>query len=413
MTDSKDIVEEIVAHCRTDLCMDLRFMTQAVLSLEIVVLDGDGPYGSDSGHLYYHADRVIDDFRKDSNIISRVTAHMVLHMVLGHFEKNVDPMRDLAEDMIVEYALDMIDTPHISTPHKDDRIFIFERLLKKAGAPTVDLLAAELTKVSEWQLRTYPPLFRIDSHEERDGLGHPEWAETSAQMMVEIEGFSKNLEGKTDALMRVLRIRNRKKVDYRAFLKKFMTTRERVRIDTNEFDPAYYTFGINMYGNIPLIDPLEHSNSPMIEDFVIAVDTSGSTMRGPVVKFIRDVYEIMEQCEISKRTNLHIVQCDDDVRSDDIVRSRSDMRKLLDNIEIKGGKGTDFRPVFQYVDSLLDEGQFINLRGLIYFTDGLGNYPTKKPDYPVAFLFCDSRYLDRDVPTWAMKVVIGTDELEG
>lgn len=411
MSDHREIAEEIVANCRTDLCMDLRFMAHPVLSIEMVILDGDGPYSSDSSHMYFHEDRVISDFRKDPNIISRVMAHMVMHLVLGHFDINSDPMRDLAEDMIVEYSLDMLDTPHISLPKADDRIFVFERMMKKAGAPTVDLLAAELAKVSEWQINTYPPLFCIDSHQSRDGLGHPEWQEMSAQMMIEIEGFSRNLSGKTDALLRVLRIRNRKKTDYRAFLRKFMTTRERLKVDPNEFDPAYYTFGLSMYGNIPFIDAVEHSNSPMIEDFVIAVDTSGSTMKGPVVKFIEDVYDIMEQCEISRRTNLHIVQCDDNIREDSVVRSRADMRKLLDNLEVKGGKGTDFRPVFQYVDMLIDEGQFSKLRGLIYFTDGMGTYPTKKPEYPVAFLFCDDRFLDREVPMWAMKVSIATNEL--
>lgn len=411
MSDSKQLAEEIVANCRTDLCMDLRFITRPVLALETVILDGDGPYHYDSSHLYFHIDRVLRDFSKDPNIISRVIAHMVMHMVLGHYDKNENRFRDLAEDMIVEYSLDMLGTPHVMLPQADDRIFVSERMLKKTGAPTVDLLAEELSKVSEWQINTYPPLFCIDSHESRDGKEHPEWQEMSAQMMVEIEGFSKNLSGKTDALMRVLRIRNRKQTDFRAFLRKFLTTRERIKLDVNEFDPAYYSYGIQLYGNIPLIDAVEQSNSPMIEDFVIAIDTSGSTMRGPVVSFIEDVYDIMEQCEISRRTNLHIVQCDDNVRSDDVIRSRADMRRLIDNMEIKGGKGTDFRPVFDYVNYLLDEGEFNNLRGLIYFTDGIGTYPTKKPDYPVAFLFCDDKYLDFETPMWAMKVCIGTHDL--
>jgi len=411
MSDQMEIAGEIVASCRTDLCMDLRFMTRPVLALQTVILEGDGDYHYDSRNLYFPMERVIRDYSENPNRISRVIAHMVMHLVLGHYDRNDNPFRDLAEDMIVEYTLDMLDTPHISIPQADDRIFVFERMVKKAGAPTVDLLADALCNVSEWQINTYPPLFCIDSHKSRDGLGHPEWQEMSAQMMVEIEGFSKNLSGKTDALLRVLRIRNRKKSDYRAFLRKFMTTRERVKIDVNEFDPAYYTYGLQVYGNVPLIDALEQSNSPSIEDFVIAIDTSGSTMRGPVVSFIEDVYDIMEQCEISRRTNLHIIQCDDSVRSDDVVRSRSDMRDLLDNIQIRGGKGTDFRPVFQYVDALKDEGEFDNLRGLIYFTDGMGVYPTRKPDYPVAFLFCDDRFLDREVPMWAMKVYIGTSDL--
>ncbi len=411
MVDTLAIAEQIVAHSRTNLSMDLRFITHAVLSIKVELLEGDGPYSYDGSHLYMYINRVIADYKTDPNRVPRVMAHMVLHLVLGHYKKNLDPLRDLAEDMIVEYALDMIDTPNITLPGKDDRIFVFDRLLKKAGAPTPELLTEELKDVSEWQIKTYPPLFCRDSHDRRDGMEHPEWSEISTQMMIEIEGFSKNLEGSSDALMRVLRLRNRKEVDYRAFLRKFMTSKERVKVDVNEFDPAYYTYGLSLYGNIPLIDALEHSNSPMIEDFVIAIDTSGSTMRGPVVQFIQDVYGIMEQCDITNRTNLHIVQCDNDVRCDDVIRNRQDMHDLIDNLELHGGKGTDFRPVFYYVDSLRSEGELTKIKGLIYFTDGMGVYPSKKPDYPVAFLFCDDRFLDLEVPVWAMKVQIGTGQL--
>ena len=411
MVDTLAIAEQIVAHSRTNLSMDLRFITHAVLSIKVELLEGDGPYSYDGSHLYMYINRVIVDYKTDPNRVPRVMAHMVLHLVLGHYKKNLDPLRDLAEDMIVEYALDMIDTPNITLPGKDDRIFVFDRLLKKAGAPTPELLTEELKDVSEWQIKTYPPLFCRDSHDRRDGMEHPEWSEISTQMMIEIEGFSKNLEGSSDALMRVLRLRNRKEVDYRAFLRKFMTSKERVKVDVNEFDPAYYTYGLSLYGNIPLIDALEHSNSPMIEDFVIAIDTSGSTMRGPVVQFIQDVYGIMEQCDITNRTNLHIVQCDNDVRCDDVIRNRQDMHDLIDNLELHGGKGTDFRPVFYYVDYLRSEGELTKIKGLIYFTDGMGVYPTKKPDYPVAFLFCDDRFLDLEVPVWAMKVQIGTGQL--
>ncbi|MBR4245213.1 MAG: hypothetical protein IKQ14_07475, partial [Candidatus Methanomethylophilaceae archaeon] len=88
MTGNRAVAEEIVANCRTDLCMDLRFITRPVLALETVILDGDGPYHYDSSHLYFHIDRVLRDFSKDPNIISRVIAHMVMHMVLGHYDKN-------------------------------------------------------------------------------------------------------------------------------------------------------------------------------------------------------------------------------------------------------------------------------------------------------------------------------------
>ena len=129
MSDTMEVAEQIIAHSRTDLSMDLRFITHAVLSIEVKLLEGDGPYTFDSKCLYMYANRVIADYKTEPNRIPRVMAHMVLHLVLGHYSKNVDPLRDLAEDMIVEYTLDMLDTPNVTIPGKDDRIFVFERLM--------------------------------------------------------------------------------------------------------------------------------------------------------------------------------------------------------------------------------------------------------------------------------------------
>ena len=49
-------------------------------------------------------------------------------------------------------------------------------------------------------------------------------------------------------------------------------------------------------------------------------------------------------------------------------------------MKIKGLGGTDFRPVFNLVDKLILDKEFTNLKGLIYFTDGYGDFPAQKPD---------------------------------
>lgn len=72
-------------------------------------------------------------------------------------------------------------------------------------------------------------------------------------------------------------------------------------------------------------------------------------------------------------------------------------------MEIKGRGGTDFRPVFRYVNHMLKDRQFRDLRGLLYFTDGNGIFPKKKPSYDTAFIFTDDQE-DVQVPDWAMKV---------
>ena len=59
----------------------------------------------------------------------------------------------------------------------------------------------------------------------------------------------------------------------------------------------------------------------------------------------------------------------------------------MNHFELRGGGGTDFRPAFEYVNQLCAEKKFSNLRGLLYFTDGMGTYPARRPAYDTAFLF--------------------------
>ena len=74
------------------------------------------------------------------------------------------------------------------------------------------------------------------------------------------------------------------------------------------------------------------------------------------------------------------------------------------------GKGTtDFRPAFEYVEALRSRGELKHLGGLLYFTDGKGIYPTKKPSYPTAFLFLDE-YEEERVPVWAMRLELLEEE---
>lgn len=409
--DRTAAARDIVSASASRLCLDMRFLTRAVLSLSTDVEEGEGAPRCDGRTVTFRADTVLESFMEDPNSVTRDLAHCVLHCVLGHTSPANSPETDLAEDMLVEYVLDCLDTPHTSVPGRDDRVFVCERLFGKAGAPAVDLLSAVVAETSRWQLDLHRRMFVRDDHSARSGTDDAAWRELSQQVMAEVEGFVRDDEGRTTALMHILRIRNRRRYDYRSFLRKFMTRRTTVRESQTEFDPIYYTYGLSRYGNLPLIDSLEQSDTAMVDEFVIAVDTSGSTMRGPVVRFLEEAFDVLRQTGVGRDSNLHVIQCDDQVRSDDVVRSEGDLRRLVKGFELKGGGNTDFRPVFDYVDRLIEEGGFRNLKGLMYFTDGQGTYPTRRPAYDVAFVFCDDRYQEHEVPPWAMRIVVRTEDL--
>ena len=191
---------------------------------------------------------------------------------------------------------------------------------------------------------------------------------------------------------------------------------EEMTVNDDEFDLVYYSYGLRLFGNMPLVEPLEYRETRKVREFVIAIDTSGSVEGALVKRFVSETYSLLKSTEsFFAQVNIRIMQCDAHVQSDVAIHSAQDFDRYMDNFELRGFGGTDFRPVFQRIDEHVEAGDFENLRGLIYFTDGYGSYPQRPPDYETVFVFADEGYSSLDVPPWAMRVyldaafVVGTE----
>jgi hypothetical protein len=110
--------------------------------------------------------------------------------------------------------------------------------------------------------------------------------------------------------------------------------------------------------------------------------------------------------------NIYIIQCDNQVRKETAIHDLEELRQYMNHFELSGGSATDFRPVFQRVRELQDEGAFSSLRGLLYFTDGMGIYPQKRPLYDAAFILLEEPPLSVKMPPWAIRLVLDTPALE-
>ena len=198
---------------------------------------------------------------------------------------------------------------------------------------------------------------------------------------------------------------------YKDFLRKFTVLKEELHCDYDEFDLNYYSYGLRLYKNMPLIEPLESREVTKISEFVIVIDTSYST-NGPLVqKFLEETFQIIQERDsFFHKSQIRIIQCDNQVHSDTIIKEQRYIPKLLHNFELIGGGGTDFRPAFSYINKLLENGEFQNLKGVLYFTDGKGIYPAKRPSYETAFLFLGEEE-HPDVPAWAMKLILHEEDL--
>ncbi len=250
-----------------------------------------------------------------------------------------------------------------------------------------------------------PPLTR----EELEEL----WSEIARHMQVDLDTGKQQRGSGAGAMMQSLRAVTRETYDYTDFLRRFAVPGEAMQINDDEFDYIYYTYGLQLYGNTPLIEPLEYKEVRRIREFVIAIDTSGSVKGDEVQRFIQKTYNILlEEESFFTKINLHIIQCDAAIQEVQKITSREEFDAYLAGMTLKGFGGTDFRPVFAYVDRMLAEREFVNLKGLIYFTDGQGVYPAQQPAYETAFVFVRDDYEVPKVPVWAIRLVLDRDDLQ-
>ena len=241
-----------------------------------------------------------------------------------------------------------------------------------------------------------------------------DWKNIAEQLAIDMETFSKNYGDVSSSLIQNLKEINREKYDYTSFLKKFAVRGEIMKINDDEFDYIFYTYGLKLYENMPLIEPLEYKDVKRIKEFVIAIDTSGSVQGKLVQKFIQKTYNVLKSTEsFFSKINIHIIQCDTKIQEDKKITNQKEFDDYLKNMKLRGFGGTDFKPVFSHIETLLKQKEFTNLKGLIYFTDGMGSYPLKKPNYETAFVFVENEeYFDCKVPSWAMKVILKEDEIK-
>ncbi|MDD6186588.1 MAG: VWA-like domain-containing protein [Oscillospiraceae bacterium] len=238
------------------------------------------------------------------------------------------------------------------------------------------------------------------------------WDQIAEYVQTDLETMSKNAGEKAGTMMSNLAAVNREKYDYTSFLKKFSVFGEKMTINDDEFDYIFYTYGLQRYGNMPLIEPLEYKEVKKVKEFVIAIDTSGSVSGELVQKFITKTYNILKSEEsFFTKINLHIIQCDTEIHEDVKITNQDEFDRYIDNMVLKGFGGTDFRPVFRYVEDMIKRHEFTDLKGLIYFTDGWGKFPEHQPDFNTAFVFLDDNYNNPTVPVWAIKLVLSSDEI--
>lgn len=405
---------------RDTLIVNMRFMDIAAARLPFTKKEGFSGAGNDGAHFYYDPVFLLKKYDRDSHFPARLYLHSILHCVFRHsffIDKLDEAMWNLSCDIAVENMIMELALADFSLADDEIRKIRLKGLKKGVKNMTAEgiyryFLVNPLAKSDE---REFLELFTVDSHlywkePEVLALSEEEWRKINDRIRADLKTFSKNA-GHAEELLKNLEEGAKEKVDYKRLLERFLVTGEELTVSDEEFDYIYYTYGLSHYGNMPLIEPLEFKNEKKIRDFAIVLDTSASC-RGDIIRgFLERTYDILKNAEsFFRKFNVHIIQCDNEVQQDTKIESQADFDAFLKRGKLIGYGGTDFRPVFSYLDRLLEEGEFTNFKGLIYFTDGYGIYPNTAPDYDCIFAFMAEDNRKPEVPWWAVPVVFGEED---
>ena len=441
----REISEKILEQTRTDLYLSLHFLGESLDSLPWQMDLSTTSIGTDAEFMRYNPRFLMQTFLQEPKWMARTYLHIILHCLLLHPMAEIPRVADqdrllwnLACDIAVESIIDSLeDCPAVSRVLPDFRAEWYERLGAEMKVLTAEKIYRYLMEnppdpVSEeklvieftlcdhgfWEELTEKEK-KNSSEDKETPSQEPEgkqredleksWQNRSERMMAELENSGTHLGQMTGTLTRILAVQNRKRMSYRDFLKRYAYVREEARVDPDSFDYGFYNYGMELYGNMPLMEENEYRESKKVEELVIVIDTSASTQANLVQHFLNETASILRSREtFFHRIELRILECDNQVQKDILIRSPEEMQKYLETFEVSGGFGTDFRPAFEYVEKLRTEGHLKNLRGLLYFTDGAGIYPSRPTKYETVFVFrSDENFFEKHVPDWCVKVYLG------
>lgn len=441
--DFLEIATDILRSARNELYLNMRFLDVALSSLAFLPDQQIRVTGTDGNTLFFQPDALVEVFRKGRTMVNRRYLHSIMHCLFAHIwnrKGRDEEYWHLSCDVAVEYVIDGLYLKAVHQPKSALKREFYRQLAdflnnretqsseEKRDRRNQDVtITAERvyrylcrTHMLQSQLDTLKREFLVDDHvhwekEQNSQSPSPQqkkWEDLRDRMQTEMETFSKEASEGSKSLEEQIRAENRKRYDYREFLRKFSVLKEEMQVDMDSFDYIFYNYGMEMYGNMPLIEPLETKEVQKVEDFVIVLDTSMSCKGDLLLRFLDETYSVLSQSEsFFRKIHIHILQCDDKVQEDVLITNQQEMKEYMENFTVRGFGGTDFRPAFARVQELLCKRCFTKLRGLIYFTDGYGTFPVKKPPYETAFVFMKEDYRDVDVPPWAIKLILEPQDL--
>ena len=254
--ERNSICGQILADTRRELYLHLPYMDMALSVLYPEQTGATQTLGSDGFHLYYHPDFLIRMYKRGKIAVNRGLLHVILHCLLGHLDKAAgkdERLWDIACDVVVEQILDEMPLRCLRIPPNAEKKNWYYRLKQEFSVFTAERVYRYLqeTTLTERTWQQLMAAFLVDDHQfwyqeqepRAQQTRQQRWEDIRNRMQTEMETFGREADDHSESLREAVRVRNRRRYDYRSFLKRFAVLKEEVQVDPDNFDTIFYTGG--------------------------------------------------------------------------------------------------------------------------------------------------------------------------
>lgn len=341
---AKQTAAQILELTRRQLAQEIPALMLPLYLFRDQPLEKPIPPSTDGSTLFYCPERLIADFQTDRKLPARQLMHVLLHCLLGHLpqrrEVKLPPLFDALADCRVQAIMDQLpgqlilpqkteawdwpifawmDQPEEplelqrSLPELYNAVRKEPKLMRKAMRKGA---ARGLDEHGLWNPAVVPagaagPAQGEPGEESQSGPGQPapDWQAVMKSLAQQSPGSGwGSLPG---ILQEAFCPTEENQITYGDFLRRFACPRERLLTDPDGLDSRWYCLGLELYGDIPLIEPPELSEPPVPDQIVIAMDTSGSCHGEVGRRFLRETLNLLRDISAgARRFQVLLLQCD-------------------------------------------------------------------------------------------------------
>ena len=364
--DVKLITNEKLAQAKTKLMLENPYFGTLVTSIELRINNNIASFRPLGDVLEYN-----DEYLEVLSVgeVATVLANSAMHQALFHSERGKDRVSSVW-NLASDYAInDLLVENGFMLPPMANYASRFERLYAEQ---IYTILLGELDlKESDADPQDEKQSNEPNKEAEEQDMPEELLAQEEYELLLEQLNIKLEKQGELPkGIERFVESKSEAKVSWRDELYRYVNSH--AKSDYRMFPPSKK----HLYRGIAL--PSIYGEELKI---IVAIDTSASIDDELLKLFLAELYEIMQ---VFTHYVIELIECDATIQN----IQRLTPQEPLDPI-LKGGGGTNFKPVFDYVMELNEEFKF-----LIYFTDGKGSFPNYEPNIDVLWVMQKNSDID-------------------